>query len=259
MRSPRCSGSEQALGHRDFTRDDTLIGQRSLRCCERLSWSTASSTGAPLLTSEVATDQTALCQRRRSLDFRALRERRRPSRRRIPGPRKAHAYEGDPRPTIAREALAAAAPGTPKGRTAAGLAALHGVAPRTWERLRAVILSETTTSAEPEEETRRRSRAGPRPHAGRRAGPVPPSVCARSKAMMASCARARSGSPISTSYTPCGPRHRVFRSGPSGAETIRTGRTCRTSRARSLPGDGVAAVAVPAVLPVWGRRCDERC
>ncbi|MFE7357720.1 IS110 family transposase [Streptomyces sp. NPDC057543] len=36
------------------------MGQRSLRCCERLSWSTASSTGAPLLTSGLAANQSAL-------------------------------------------------------------------------------------------------------------------------------------------------------------------------------------------------------
>ncbi|MFB7429432.1 helix-turn-helix domain-containing protein [Streptomyces hydrogenans] len=50
------------------------------------------------------------------------------------GPRKAHAYEGDPRLDIARKALAAAG-GAPKGRVAAELAALHGSTPRTWERL----------------------------------------------------------------------------------------------------------------------------
>ncbi|MFB8043127.1 helix-turn-helix domain-containing protein [Streptomyces hydrogenans] len=50
------------------------------------------------------------------------------------GPRKAHAYEGDPRLYIAREALPSA-DGAPKGRVAAELAALHGSTPRTWERL----------------------------------------------------------------------------------------------------------------------------
>ncbi|WP_328484883.1 helix-turn-helix domain-containing protein [Streptomyces zaomyceticus] len=50
------------------------------------------------------------------------------------GPRKAHAYEGDPRLDTAREALTAAT-GTPKGRIAAALAEQHGGTPRTWERL----------------------------------------------------------------------------------------------------------------------------
>lgn len=40
-----------------FMRDDALIGRLSLRCCERLSRLTASSTGAPLLTSKMAGDQ----------------------------------------------------------------------------------------------------------------------------------------------------------------------------------------------------------
>ncbi|MET9954434.1 helix-turn-helix domain-containing protein [Streptomyces sp. NPDC006339] len=50
------------------------------------------------------------------------------------GPRKSHAYEGDPRLDVAREALATAG-GAPKGRVAAELAAVHGSTPRTWERL----------------------------------------------------------------------------------------------------------------------------
>ncbi|MFI8254988.1 helix-turn-helix domain-containing protein [Streptomyces filamentosus] len=60
------------------------------------------------------------------------------------GPRKAHAYEGDPRLSVAREALAAAG-GAPKGRLAAELAALHGSTPRTWERLL------TTAATHPED------------------------------------------------------------------------------------------------------------
>ncbi|MFD3537044.1 helix-turn-helix domain-containing protein [Streptomyces sp. NPDC058664] len=50
------------------------------------------------------------------------------------GPRKQHAYEGDPRLDTAREALPAAE-GAPKGRIAAALAEQHGGTPRTWERL----------------------------------------------------------------------------------------------------------------------------
>lgn len=64
------------------------------------------------------------------------------------GPRKAHPYEDDPRLATARDALTAAAPGTPKGRIAAELAALHGAAPRTWERLLTIVSSETPTSTE---------------------------------------------------------------------------------------------------------------
>ncbi|MEU8883916.1 helix-turn-helix domain-containing protein [Streptomyces hydrogenans] len=62
------------------------------------------------------------------------------------GPRKAHAYEGDARLTIAREALVAADHGTPKGRIAAELAAQYGATVRTWERLLTVASSDTTTS-----------------------------------------------------------------------------------------------------------------
>ncbi|MGA5499298.1 helix-turn-helix domain-containing protein [Streptomyces cinereoruber] len=51
------------------------------------------------------------------------------------GPRKAHAYEGDPRINLAAQALTTAPPGTPKGRIATELADLHGPTPRTWERL----------------------------------------------------------------------------------------------------------------------------
>ncbi|MFB7032049.1 MULTISPECIES: DNA-binding protein [unclassified Streptomyces] len=51
------------------------------------------------------------------------------------GPRKTHAYEGDPRIDLAAQALATSAPGTPKGRIAAELAKLHGHTPHTWERL----------------------------------------------------------------------------------------------------------------------------
>ncbi|MFJ5879182.1 helix-turn-helix domain-containing protein [Streptomyces sp. NPDC093088] len=51
------------------------------------------------------------------------------------GPRKTHAYEGDPRIDLAAHALTTAAPGTPKSRIAAQLADLHGHTPRTWERL----------------------------------------------------------------------------------------------------------------------------
>lgn len=50
------------------------------------------------------------------------------------GPRKQHAYEGDPRLDTAREALTTA-DGAPKGRIAAALAEQHGGTPRTWERL----------------------------------------------------------------------------------------------------------------------------
>ncbi|WP_121833349.1 DNA-binding protein [Streptomyces sp. S1] len=51
------------------------------------------------------------------------------------GPRKTHSYEGDPRIDLAAQALATAAPSTPKSRIAAQLADLHGHTPRTWERL----------------------------------------------------------------------------------------------------------------------------
>ncbi|MFF2308510.1 helix-turn-helix domain-containing protein [Streptomyces sp. NPDC058128] len=51
------------------------------------------------------------------------------------GPRKAHAYEGDPRIAVAAQALTTAPADTPKGRIAAELAQLHGHTPRTWERL----------------------------------------------------------------------------------------------------------------------------
>ncbi|MFF9344922.1 helix-turn-helix domain-containing protein [Streptomyces sp. NPDC014773] len=61
------------------------------------------------------------------------------------GPRKSHAYEGDPRLGVAREALAAAG-STPKGRVAAELAAHHGSTPRTWERL-------LTAAAHPDDDT----------------------------------------------------------------------------------------------------------
>jgi len=50
------------------------------------------------------------------------------------GPRKAHAYEGDPRLHTAAEALSAAG-GTPHSRIAAELAHQHGGSTRTWERL----------------------------------------------------------------------------------------------------------------------------
>jgi hypothetical protein len=50
------------------------------------------------------------------------------------GPKKAHAYEGDPRLHIATEALTAS-PGTPRTHLAAALAKQHGSSPRTWERL----------------------------------------------------------------------------------------------------------------------------
>ncbi|MFD3940989.1 helix-turn-helix domain-containing protein [Streptomyces sp. NPDC058611] len=50
------------------------------------------------------------------------------------GPRKQHAYEGDPRLRTAADALTAAH-GAPKGRIAAELAAQHGGTPRTWERI----------------------------------------------------------------------------------------------------------------------------
>ncbi|MFE3121870.1 helix-turn-helix domain-containing protein [Streptomyces hydrogenans] len=58
------------------------------------------------------------------------------------GPRKQHPYAGDPRLDIAHQALAAAG-GTPKGRVAAELAALHGSTPRTWERLLTVAMTAT--------------------------------------------------------------------------------------------------------------------
>ncbi|MEU1932629.1 helix-turn-helix domain-containing protein [Streptomyces sp. NPDC019826] len=50
------------------------------------------------------------------------------------GPRKAHAYEGDPRLHIAAAALSTAQ-NTPRTRLAAALAAQHGGSTRTWERL----------------------------------------------------------------------------------------------------------------------------
>jgi len=50
------------------------------------------------------------------------------------GPRKAHAYEGDPRLRTAAEALAAD-PAAPVSRLAANLALRHGGSARTWERL----------------------------------------------------------------------------------------------------------------------------
>ncbi|WP_331758124.1 helix-turn-helix domain-containing protein [[Kitasatospora] papulosa] len=49
-------------------------------------------------------------------------------------PRKAHAYEGDPRLPIAAAALSTAE-NTPRTRIAAALAAQHGGSTRTWERL----------------------------------------------------------------------------------------------------------------------------
>jgi hypothetical protein len=49
-------------------------------------------------------------------------------------PKKAHAYEGDPRLYIAAEALTAS-PGTPRTHLAAALAQQHGSSTRTWERL----------------------------------------------------------------------------------------------------------------------------
>ncbi|MFB7453473.1 DNA-binding protein [Streptomyces sp. NPDC056194] len=63
------------------------------------------------------------------------------------GPRKQHAYEGDPRLETARQALTAAA-GAPKSRIAAELAEQHGGTPRTWERLLT-----TAASAVPEADT----------------------------------------------------------------------------------------------------------
>ncbi|MGA5499439.1 hypothetical protein ACPCSP_34590, partial [Streptomyces cinereoruber] len=51
------------------------------------------------------------------------------------GPRKAHAYEGDPRINLAAQALTTAPADTPKSRIATELADLHGHTPRTWERL----------------------------------------------------------------------------------------------------------------------------
>ncbi|MEV0928557.1 helix-turn-helix domain-containing protein [Streptomyces spongiicola] len=50
------------------------------------------------------------------------------------GPRKAHAYEGDPRLHTAAAALRTAK-GTPRTRIAATLADQHGGSTRTWERL----------------------------------------------------------------------------------------------------------------------------
>ncbi|MEV4431128.1 helix-turn-helix domain-containing protein [Streptomyces sp. NPDC049602] len=50
------------------------------------------------------------------------------------GPRKQHAYEGDPRLQTAATALAAA-DGAPKSHIATQLATEHGGTPRTWERL----------------------------------------------------------------------------------------------------------------------------
>ncbi|MFC4883577.1 DNA-binding protein, partial [Streptomyces beijiangensis] len=50
------------------------------------------------------------------------------------GPRKAHAYEGDPRLHTAAMSLSAAGD-TPRQRIAADLAHQHGGSVRTWERL----------------------------------------------------------------------------------------------------------------------------
>ncbi|MEV5774215.1 helix-turn-helix domain-containing protein [Streptomyces antimycoticus] len=58
------------------------------------------------------------------------------------GPRKAHAYEGDPRLTTAAEALAAAQ-SIPRHRLAAALAHQHGGSTRTWERLLAQAVRAT--------------------------------------------------------------------------------------------------------------------
>jgi hypothetical protein len=63
------------------------------------------------------------------------------------GSRKAHAYEGDARLIIAREALVVAGPSTPKGRIAAELATQHGATVRTWERLLTAAASETAPEA----------------------------------------------------------------------------------------------------------------
>ncbi|MFB0627007.1 hypothetical protein [Streptomyces sp. AB3(2024)] len=60
------------------------------------------------------------------------------------GPRKAHAYEGDPRLHTAAEALNTAGD-TPLSRSAAVLAQEHGGSPRTWERL----LGQARTSTSP--------------------------------------------------------------------------------------------------------------
>ncbi|MEU6622056.1 helix-turn-helix domain-containing protein [Streptomyces litmocidini] len=60
------------------------------------------------------------------------------------GPRKQHAYEGDPRLETARQALTAAS-GTPKSRIAAALAEQHGSTPRTWERLLTAAAAHTNT------------------------------------------------------------------------------------------------------------------
>ncbi|MFE3469970.1 hypothetical protein [Streptomyces sp. NPDC059185] len=60
------------------------------------------------------------------------------------GPRKQHAYEGDPRLITAREALTTA-DGAPKGRIAATLAEQHGGTPRTWERLLTAAAAHTDT------------------------------------------------------------------------------------------------------------------
>ncbi|MFI9748260.1 helix-turn-helix domain-containing protein [Streptomyces sp. NPDC052494] len=60
------------------------------------------------------------------------------------GPRKQHAYEGDPRLDTARQALTTAG-GAPKGRIAAELAERHGGTPRTWERLLTTAATHTGT------------------------------------------------------------------------------------------------------------------
>lgn len=56
------------------------------------------------------------------------------------GPRKAHAYEGDPRLDTATAALAAH-PHTATTAVAADLAREHGGSPRTWERICATAIS----------------------------------------------------------------------------------------------------------------------
>ncbi|MGF3141005.1 DNA-binding protein [Streptomyces diastaticus] len=58
------------------------------------------------------------------------------------GPTKAHPYEGDPRLTLAAQALTAA-PDAPRTRLAQVLANRHGASTRTWERLLAQAAART--------------------------------------------------------------------------------------------------------------------
>ncbi|MFJ2922869.1 helix-turn-helix domain-containing protein [Streptomyces sp. NPDC087307] len=61
------------------------------------------------------------------------------------GPSKAHPYEGDPRLTLAADALSTASH-LPRARLAADLADQHGGSTRTWERLLAQATSRAPTN-----------------------------------------------------------------------------------------------------------------